>query len=100
MCRSEVKPDAGHFRIDGDCVSFRGLTFSEFWNGWECPWFTRSVACSAAKYLSTDTLRVRFADEEGTFVAEYYGDITYFEKRQYNGDWYFCFGGIWRWERV
>ena len=85
-----------HFSVDGS-VSFRGLDFSEVWHGWECPWFEKSVGEAAARYLSSDDMRVFFDGD--TFILENRGRRKPANKKIVEGVWYYDFTGTWPWKK-
>lgn len=62
------------FSIDGE-KSFEGYTFNRYWNGFDCPYFTKEVAMEICKEFSFKYDEVeecrRFYDEEtDTFYEE------------------------------
>lgn len=62
------------FSID-DNKSFEGYTFNEYWNGWDCPYFTKDVAMEickefSCKYDENEEFRCFYDEDSDTFYSE------------------------------
>ena len=100
------------FTIDGEQI-FEGYTFDRYWNGFDCPYFTKEIAMEICKEFSFKYDEVeecrRFYDEEtDTFYEEDY-NCDYereiignpMEINTENGKIkVYVFGGSWVWAEV
>ena len=64
------------FTIDGEQL-FEGYTFNRYWNGWECPYFTKDVAMEVCKefsykYDDDEECRCFYDEETDKFYCEDY----------------------------
>ena len=68
---------AAKFAIEDGNV-YPGFTFNQYWNGWECPYFTKETAldvCKEFSYEYNEVSCICFYDEEtDTFYCEDYNN--------------------------
>ena len=67
-----------------ECPEFEGYTFNQYWNGWDCPYFTKDVAMEVCKefsyeYNDEEECRCFYDEETDTFYCE---DWNYDYERQ------------------
>lgn len=53
-----------------DAPSYEGISLGEFWNGWECPYFTQDVAERIMADVRREGIRAYYDGETDEFVVE------------------------------
>lgn len=68
------------FGMDGIEKTFKGYTFNQYWNGWDCPYFTKEVADEICKELYTDEFRCYYDPNTDTYYCK--DDYSGYEREE------------------
>jgi len=92
----KIEPRKTLFALDffEDNQSIEGITFGDYWNGWDCPYFTFD---NAKKLLTIfDEGFLKFDANQDAFLYDPYKngeEIDTFEATIINGEKYYSVGG-------
>lgn len=68
-----------------DSASFTGYTFNQYWNGWDCPYFTKEIAmevCKEFSYKYDEEIECRCFYDEATDTFYCEDDNTDYGKQE------------------